>query len=150
MEHVAEALTGWRQGDAEGRDVAEVFQIVNEQTRQAVESPLTKVLREGYTVGLANHTILIARNGREIPIDDSGAPIQNERGHRPLKLQPRGRHAFSSWKTIETRQKPCATCWNCPAVPWLWPPPGQRHWKWRGSSDRKPCFATWATGNGRL
>src|SRR5262249_7411983 len=49
-------------------------------SRQEVENPVTKVLREGVTVGLANHTMLIGRDGREIPIDDSGAPIRGEDG----------------------------------------------------------------------
>jgi PAS domain S-box-containing protein len=73
---VAESLTGWQQEEAQGRHLPEVFRIVNEQRREAAENPVTKVLREGSIVGLANHTILIARNGREIPIDDSGAPIR--------------------------------------------------------------------------
>lgn len=75
---VAEALTGWTQAEAEGHELSEVFKIVNEHTRQPVDNPLTKVLREGQTVGLANHTLLIARDGRETPIDDSGAPIKDQ------------------------------------------------------------------------
>lgn len=77
---VAEALTGWSAADADGRYLAEVFEIINEQTRQPVESPAAKVLREGNIAGLANHTILISRDGRETPIDDSGAPIRNADG----------------------------------------------------------------------
>jgi PAS domain S-box-containing protein len=76
----AEALTGWPWAEAVGRPLAEVFRIVNEQTRQPVESPAAKVLRSGAVVGLANHTALLARDGRELPIDDSGAPIIDERG----------------------------------------------------------------------
>ncbi len=77
---VAEALTGWPQADALGRPLAEVFHIINEQTRQPVEDPGTKVLRLGIAVGLANHTALLARDGRELPIDDCGAPIIDDRG----------------------------------------------------------------------
>jgi two-component system sensor histidine kinase/response regulator len=77
---VAEALTGWPLGDAIGRPLAEVFRIVNEQTRQPAEDPAAKVLRLGTVVGLANHTALLARDGRETPIDDCGAPIIDERG----------------------------------------------------------------------
>ena len=77
---VAETLTGWPKGDAAGRPLAEVFRIINEQTRQPVEDPGAKVLRLGAVVGLANHTVLLARNGREAPIDDSGAPIIDDRG----------------------------------------------------------------------
>jgi PAS domain S-box-containing protein len=80
MNPVAERLTGWTLGEAEGRPLAEVFRIVNEVTRATVESPVDKVLREGQVVGLANHTVLLARDGREIPIDDSGAPIRDRRG----------------------------------------------------------------------
>ncbi len=76
---VAEALTGWPLADAVGRPVAEVFRIVNAQTRQPVEDPAAKVLRLGTVVGLANHTALIARDGREVPIDDCGAPIIDDR-----------------------------------------------------------------------
>lgn len=72
---IAERLTGWTQEEALGRPVQDVFRIVNETTRTPVESPVERVLREGVVVGLANHTVLIARDGRETPIDDSGAPI---------------------------------------------------------------------------
>ncbi|MBN2469761.1 MAG: PAS domain S-box protein, partial [Anaerolineae bacterium] len=72
---VAEALTGWTQAEAIGRPLEEIFVIVNEETRAPVESPVERVLQEGVIVGLANHTLLLARDGREIPIADSGAPI---------------------------------------------------------------------------
>ncbi|HKA60884.1 MAG TPA: CHASE3 domain-containing protein [Methylomirabilota bacterium] len=76
---VARTLTGWGE-DAIGRPLEEVFRIVNESTRGAVENPATKVIRRGRVVGLANHTVLIARTGGEVPIDDSGAPIRDGRG----------------------------------------------------------------------
>ena len=76
----AEELTGWSMAEAEGKPLETVFVILNQQTRQPVESPVEKVLREGNVVGLANHTILIARDGTERPIDDSAAPIRNSRG----------------------------------------------------------------------
>jgi PAS domain S-box-containing protein len=76
---VARALTRW-DDDAIGRPVEEVFRIVNEETRETVENPVTKVLRDGVVVGLANHTVLVGRDGTEIPIDDSGAPIHDGRG----------------------------------------------------------------------
>src|SRR5262245_61315026 len=76
----AEALTGWPMAEAAGRPLAEVFRIVNEQTGQRVEDPAAKVLRLGTIVGLANHTVLQARDGREVPIDDCGAPILDARG----------------------------------------------------------------------
>jgi len=77
---IAENLTGWSSAAAAGRPLTEVFRIVNEATRQTVEDPAAKVMREGVVVGLANHTILLTRDSREIPIDDSGAPIYNEAG----------------------------------------------------------------------
>ncbi|HEX5009314.1 MAG TPA: ATP-binding protein, partial [Planctomycetota bacterium] len=76
----AERLTGWRNAEAQGRPLAEVFRIVDEPTRQAAASPAEQVLREGLVVGLANHTLLLARDGREIPIDDSAAPIRDGQG----------------------------------------------------------------------
>lgn len=73
---IAESLTGWSEPEACGRPLSEVFRIVNEQTREVVPSPVARVLETGGIVGLANHTVLLARDGREIPIDDSGAPIR--------------------------------------------------------------------------
>ena len=79
---VAEALTGWSAQDAVGQPIDEVFRIVHEGTRASVESPVTRVVREGVVVGLANHTVLVAKGGAaETPIDDSGAPIRDERGN---------------------------------------------------------------------
>ncbi|HJZ73687.1 MAG TPA: PAS domain S-box protein [Vicinamibacterales bacterium] len=80
MNPVAEQLTGWNTGDARERPCTDVFNIVNEQTRRTVDNPVTRVLREGVVVGLANHTLLIAADGTERPIDDSGAPIRNRDG----------------------------------------------------------------------
>jgi PAS domain S-box-containing protein len=77
---VAQALTQYTQEQAAGKPVTEIFRIVNETTRNTVESPVTKVLREGTIVGLANHTVLLAKDGKEIPIDDSGAPIRDQQG----------------------------------------------------------------------
>lgn len=80
MNGIAEALTGWSQADIMGRPLPDVFSIVNEQTRQPVENPSLRALREGMIVGLANHTVLIARDGTERPIDDSAAPMRDESG----------------------------------------------------------------------
>lgn len=80
MNPVAEHLTGWKLEEATGRPCADVFNIVNEESRRPVESPVTRVLAEGVIVGLANHTTLIAADGTERPIDDSGAPIRNRAG----------------------------------------------------------------------
>ncbi len=79
MNPVAGSLLGW--GDeAIGLPLDQVFRIVNEDTRCAVESPVQKVLREGAVAGLTNHTVLVRRDGSETPIDDSAAPIRREDG----------------------------------------------------------------------
>ena len=77
---VAEALTGWTQEQAVGQALERVFVIVNEDTRAQVENPALRALRDGLIVGLANHTLLIARDGTERPIDDSAAPIRGATG----------------------------------------------------------------------
>jgi len=77
MNPVAESLTGWSKQEATGQPLATVLRIVNEHTGQPVECPARRVLEEGRIAGLANHTLLLARDGREIPIADSGAPIRN-------------------------------------------------------------------------
>jgi PAS domain S-box-containing protein len=78
MNGIAQSLTGWGLGEATGKPLAEVFHIVNEETHETVENPVERVLREGVIVGLANHTVLLRRDGRIIPIDDSGAPVRDE------------------------------------------------------------------------
>jgi PAS domain S-box-containing protein len=80
MNAVAEQLTGWSSGAAEGRPLEDVFNIVNEQTRAPLESPVAQVLRDNKIVALANHTVLLARDGGERPIEDSGAPIRGPDG----------------------------------------------------------------------
>ncbi|MGB9674399.1 MAG: PAS domain S-box protein [Anaerolineales bacterium] len=80
MNPVAEKLTGWSEADAQGKDIQSVFHILNEETRQEIPNPVERVLREGTVIGLANHTILVARDGTEYPITDSGAPIRNLQG----------------------------------------------------------------------
>jgi PAS domain S-box-containing protein len=77
---VAESLTGWAQAEALGRPLDGVFRIVNEDTGLPVESPAARALREGVVVGLANHTVLIQKDGGECAIDDSAAPIRDETG----------------------------------------------------------------------
>ena len=78
---VAESLTGWSHEEALGQPLERVFHIVNEVTRQPVENPAVRALRVGVVVGLANHTILIKKDGTECPIDDSAGPIRDEQGH---------------------------------------------------------------------
>jgi len=80
MNPVAERLTGWTEAEALGKNIGEVFRIVNEDTRAEVENPIVRVLREGVVIGLANHTLLLAKSGAEYPIADAGAPIRTEQG----------------------------------------------------------------------
>jgi PAS domain S-box-containing protein len=99
MNKVAEELTGWDLGEADSMPCETVFRIINEESRQNVESPVTKVLREGMIAGLANHTLLVRRDGTMIPIDDSGAPIRDVIGElRGVVLVFRD---FSAYKSAD-------------------------------------------------
>jgi PAS domain S-box-containing protein len=77
---VAAGLTGWKSQEAAGQPLEQVFRIINERSRQPVENPIHRVFRENAVVGLANHTTLVARDGREIPVEDTAAPIRGEGG----------------------------------------------------------------------
>src|SRR5262245_20960557 len=77
---VAESLTGWRAREARGEPLDSVFRVVDEKTRQPLPNPAVRALREGAVIGLANRSVLVGRDGVERPIDDSAAPIQDERG----------------------------------------------------------------------
>ena len=80
LNSVAQSLTGWTLEEAIGQPLDQIFNIINEETRRSVENPASRALRQGVVVGLANHTLLIRKNGGECPIDDSAAPIQDEQG----------------------------------------------------------------------
>jgi PAS domain S-box-containing protein len=80
LNRVAQSLTGWKPDAALGQPMDKVFAIVNEHSRKPVANPVSRVLREKVVVGMANHTILIGQDGKEIPIDDSAAPIESEQG----------------------------------------------------------------------
>jgi PAS domain S-box-containing protein len=80
MNAVATTLTGWTAEEAIGKSLTEFFHLVNEHTRQEVENPVTKVLSAESVVGPDNHTVLIAKDGTELPIDESGAPIRDAEG----------------------------------------------------------------------
>jgi PAS domain S-box-containing protein len=77
---VAESLTGWSEAEALGKHLEDVFHIVNEETRKHAEQPVRKVIETGLVRGLANHTLLIAKDGSELPIDDSAAPVWDKDG----------------------------------------------------------------------
>jgi PAS domain S-box-containing protein len=80
MNAVAESLTGWSQVDSQGMALHQVFHIMDEVSRQPLENPVVKVMRDGTVVGLANHTILVSRDGKEFHIDNNAAPIRHESG----------------------------------------------------------------------
>ena len=80
MNEVGESLTGWSHEEALNQPLERVFQIVNEATRDPVQNPAERALREGVVVGLANHTVLLRKDGTECSIDDSAAPIRDESG----------------------------------------------------------------------
>ncbi|MDD5248970.1 MAG: EAL domain-containing protein [Rhodocyclaceae bacterium] len=80
LNSVAEQLTGWTNAEAAGQPLDRVFRIINEQSRAVVENPVEIVLRTGVVVGLANHTVLISRDGTELNINDSAAPIRDRDG----------------------------------------------------------------------
>ena len=77
---VASELTGWSQAEAQGRSVEEVFRIVGVADRKPAESPVAQVLRQATLAGSLSRAVLISRDGTEFPIEDSGAPIRDERG----------------------------------------------------------------------
>ena len=81
MNAVAEDLTGWTFHEASMKLAKDVYNIINEHTRLKVENPVTKVLENGAVICLANHTVLIRRDGTEVAIDDSGAPIKDRKGN---------------------------------------------------------------------
>jgi PAS domain S-box-containing protein len=75
LNSVAQSLTGWPEADAVGRPLEEILRLLNDQTKEVVDNPVTRVFDGKVTVGLEDHTVLIARDGREIPVDDNAAPI---------------------------------------------------------------------------
>jgi PAS domain S-box-containing protein len=80
MNSLAQSLTGWSQAEATGKSMDLVFDIVNKDTRRPVENPVKKVFREGKVVGLADHTLLLSKGGKEFDIEDSAAPILTDAG----------------------------------------------------------------------
>jgi len=80
MNPIAEELTGWKRDEASGEQLTKVFNIINERTRKPPENPVDKVLQEGIVLNVANHTLLLSKDGKAIPIDNSAAPIRDENG----------------------------------------------------------------------
>lgn len=80
LNKVAEEITGWSTKEAQGRPFSQVFNLINEETGQPIVDPVAKVLEKGEIIGLANHTVLINKDERYIPIADSAAPIKDQKG----------------------------------------------------------------------
>jgi PAS domain S-box-containing protein len=138
MNPVAEKLTGWSGDDASGESLENVFRIVNEETRARVENPALRALREGRIVGLANHTILLAKNGREWPIDDSAAPIRGQDGvvsgtilvfreitERKFQESELQRHSLA---LKESEERFHTLVDSIPQLAWMARPDGHIHW----------------------
>lgn len=117
MNPIAQELTGWLESEASGKPLEEVFHIVNETTREIVENPAAKVKRLNRIVGMANHTILVRRDGSEISIDDSGAPIRDNAGQltgivmvfRDVTLERRTRAALLASEKLAVAGRLAAT-----------------------------------------
>jgi len=78
MNYIAEQLSGWKEDEVINEKIEKVITLINEENRNEILNPIYKVLEEGNIVGVANHTLLISRSGKETPIADSAAPIKNE------------------------------------------------------------------------
>jgi PAS domain S-box-containing protein len=129
---VAERLTGYDEAQALGRPLEAVFHIISEHSRAVVESPVTKVLREGKIVGLANHTVLLPRQGPEVPIDDSGSTTAAPRS----ATKPVRSWAWS-WCSVTFRprsgKRRATPSWSRLARRWSRPWTTRQHFRpWRG------------------
>ena len=117
MNPVAEKLTGWTESEALNRPLDQVFHIVNETTRLPVENPVVKVQRLQRIVSIGNHTILLRKDGSELSVDDSGAPIRNAAGQitgivmvfRDITLQLKTRAALLANEKLAVAGRLAAT-----------------------------------------
>jgi PAS domain S-box-containing protein len=155
MNPVAERLTGYAEEEARGLPCERVFRIVNEQTRAEVESPVGRVLRDGKVTGLANHTVLIARSGQVVPIDDSGAPIAGPDGaiegvvlvFRDISERRRAHEAL-----IESERRFRMLADFAPVMIWSETPDGDREYfnrpwlEFRGRTPERERGAAWKEG----
>jgi PAS domain S-box-containing protein len=81
LNKAAESVTGWMEEEALGRHFDEIIRLKNEDTGKDIIHPISVVMQSGKVIGLANHTLLIRKDGTAVPINDSAAPILNESGH---------------------------------------------------------------------
>ncbi|MEJ2664805.1 MAG: PAS domain S-box protein, partial [Spirochaetia bacterium] len=80
MNYEAESITGWTFEEAKNKDITSVYKIFNEKTGKAIKNPMERILKRGFVIGLANHTLLLTKKGTKISIGDSGAPIKSKNG----------------------------------------------------------------------
>ncbi len=121
MNPVAEALTGWTAADAAGRPLADVFRISSEDTGEPAEDPVARVLQQGMVVGLANHTVLVARDGARRPIADSGAPIREPGGEVfgvVLVFRDQSAEREAERRLVESEARYRAVVRSVPLVQW--------------------------------
>ena len=117
MNPVAEDLTRWPLAEAVGASIADVFPVINERTRAALESPVMKVLRLGHTIKLSNHALLVRRDGTEVDIADSGAPIRDKEGtmlgvvmvFRDVSIERRSQEALIAHEKLVVSGRVAAT-----------------------------------------
>jgi PAS domain S-box-containing protein len=131
MNPVAQALVGRSLQDANGMTLTEVFNIVNEHTRETVDNPALRALAEGAIVGLANHTLLISTSGAETPIDDSAAPIRSEQGEvsgAVLVFRDVSERRRTEKRIHESEEQFHTLADSIPQLAWMAQPDGKIFW----------------------
>ena len=116
---IAEKLTGWNLEESKGRDLKEIFHIINAHTRQEVDNPVKTVLATGQITGLANHTILISKKGKEFQIADSGSPIRDQNGNiiGVVLVFRDVTQEYLSQRQIENSERKYSTLFNKAGIP---------------------------------
>ena len=165
---VAEQLTGWRDADARGRQLHEVFEIINEATREPAPNPVQRALEKGHVVGLANHTVLRSRDGREYVIEDSAAPVRDAQGNvqgavmvfhdatekrraeialsmASEEIARRAREALLNERTLNTilENAPIGICMTGPAPEYPIVAVSRQMQEWIGAAQGMPALAAY-------